>query len=110
MPIEIGHLISKRKPLVVEWEGERVNLAYRPYTLAIGQAITDALREGDRTYVVEEMERLLIEWDITEEGEPLPIDAESLGRLPLELLNAISRAILEEMYPNRKSGGATAAS
>lgn len=109
MPIEIGHLINKRKPLAVAWQGETVNIVYRPYTLGIGQEIRDALAKGNRSYVVEEMERLLIEWDITDQGQPVPINQETLSMLPLELLNAISQAMLDEMYPNRKSGGNTAA-
>lgn len=108
MGIEIGHLAAKRKPLAVEWAGETVNVVYRPYTLAMGEQLRAAVL-ANKSYVVEEMERLLLEWDITEDGEVLPIDAASLTRLPLELLNTISDAILTEMYPNRRSGGATAA-
>ena len=109
MPIEIGHLVSKRKPLKIEWAGETVNIVYRPYSLSIGQEIRDALTGDDRHYLIEEMRRLLVEWDITEDGQPVPIDEESLERLPLEFLNAVSRAILDEMYPNRKSAGSTGA-
>ena len=61
MGIEIGHLAAKRKPLAVEWAGETVNVVYRPYTLAMGEDLRTAAATGKRSYVVEEMERLLLE-------------------------------------------------
>lgn len=118
MPIRVLDLVNKRKEIVVEWEGEQVKLAYRPYSQVIENAMkevaTKAAAEGakgiDRGATIEQLKALLLSWELVgEDGKPAPISYETLDILPSPLLIAMNRAIVAAMYPNLTSGASTAA-
>lgn len=51
--------------------------------------------------LVEQLAILLTRWDITHEGQPLPVTAETLAALEYEALAAIRDAIYEPIYPKK---------
>ena len=101
MPITIDELLAKRRSLAVRWEGETINIVFRPYT----DAGADAPMGEDRVYA--ELAATILEWDITEDGQMFQVDAENMRRLPKALLIEIQHSLIRDMYPNLRSGGAS---
>jgi hypothetical protein len=106
---DLGTLLSKTRKIDVGLgEGEPIHIEYRPGAITgLCIAMSDAVGAFDGTYAF--LVDVLTDWDITEEGKPLPINDETLRRLPWQAVDAIKTAILEDARPNPKravgSGG-----
>ena len=112
MPLEIGDLANKVKPVTVKWEGETVEVAYKVAELT--PAYQSMLQKMDTKKMEQEEQwqivlRILSSWDITDGGKPAPLAKETFAKLPTSLLMAIVNALLEDINPNPKSGKPSAA-
>ncbi len=105
MPVRVDELINKRKRISVEWEGEKVNVTFRPFTRLMQERAT---ADGGRFGLYEELEALIVDWDVTENGKPYPTTVERLKELPLGFLIAVDQAINAELLPNRLNASPTA--
>jgi len=110
VPIRVLDLVNKRKEITVEWEGEQVKLAYRPYSQIIENQMKLVAESSDRGATIEQLKALLLWWELVgEDGKPAPISYETLDVLPSPLLIAMNRAIVAAMYPNLTSDANTVA-
>lgn len=112
MPLDIRSLSARSREISVEYAGEIIRVTYAPakVTPAWERGFQEALKDEWRTRaLVDALAEILVGWDLTEEGAPLPVTRESLARLPLDLLGAIFSAIMEDLRPNPTSAGPSAA-
>jgi hypothetical protein len=104
MPVTLSHLKKNRKPLEVPFEGDKVNLVYKPgeVTPALGQEMVD---DSNKMPAVMALARVLESWDVEDDSQPkgaddhfpvLPIEDAVLAGLPSHFLNALLRAIYED--------------
>lgn len=95
--MDLKNLLSGRpKDVKVEWLDHMVMVTFDPmlFTPALQAKVSEAeMSKG----VVDLLVRLLKGWDITENGEPYPINETTIGELPLGFLTAIVKAIGEEL-------------
>lgn len=114
MPIKIADLRKETRPVSMEWEGETVNLKYRPgaVTAQMQMSAAGIATVGDKAdliveYVgdyVESMALLIAEWDVMgEDSKPLPITVDNLRQMTLPFLFAIFGAIMGAYNPNARS-------
>lgn len=116
MPITLQSLINKRKEITVEYGGDTVMIAYRPYSQAIDDKLKVATAKAAQDdgnaaipLMIRQLIAILVDWDITDGEVKAVISEEVLRPLPTAFLIAISKAIAEDQYPNLMSGGDTAA-
>lgn len=93
---DLKDIIGMRVPVTFDWNGTTIALAYRPYSERIEREI-----KGDDEWDADAMKRLLvrvvIDWDITSQGQPLPITEENLGELPTDLMFSLFYAVLNDL-------------
>jgi hypothetical protein len=113
MPLDLSDLKAKTRAVSVQYEGETINITYRPqavnpeYQSMVGKTIKGNVENQSEAW--ERMLAVMADWDIVDGGKPLPINRETLGMLPTNLLGAIFDAIITDALPNLKSGGTSAA-
>ncbi len=104
---ELNDIINLRIPVNFDFHGTPINIAYRPYSTEIEQRV-----KGDGAWESKSMNQLvakvLIDWDLTQQGKPLPITEESLSKLPtllqLYLFYAVQNDLREGKLPSVNSG------
>ena len=111
--MRLSDLAKDRRTVTVTVNGGTVSVTYRPG--GITPQSEDALREliaeqRAGASLVAMLSGILVEWDLQDdEGQPYPMDAESLRRLPTVFLSAIAEGISADLRPNQPSGGSSAA-
>ena len=112
MPIHLTHVRDETRSVVVDYAGEKMTAEYARNALSTREwreirkrAAGDA-ETADDEFAVAVLSRLLKKWDLLDadgpKAKPLPLTKEQLDDLPPGLLNAIVRAITENMFPNEK--------
>lgn len=76
--------------------GETLNFKYRP-ALITADAVDLLTSAQDVSTMGKFFAELIVSWDLTKAGEPVPVSAEQLMGLPLHLLRSISNAIIEDV-------------
>lgn len=98
MPISLAELQSNLRTLVIDYDGEKVQVVYRPGILT--PATNDDFAKQS---VVEQLETLLVSWDVLDDkGKPLPVTTDLLNQLPGRFLAHIAAEISGDMRPNAK--------
>lgn len=104
---ELKDIIGMRVPVKFEWHGTEIEIAYRPYSERIEQEVKggeDWTQETMKALVV----RVVLDWNITSDGKPVPIDTDTLEQLPTDLQLALFYAVLNDLrnptLPNVTSG------
>jgi hypothetical protein len=111
MPIEIGDLFTKRTKKVeisidvVDGDDEKIVVTYSPdkYTLALHNKIQAATKEKSVDVLSDLLFDLLVTTDITEKGKPYPLTKESLERLGLPILMALSLGVQSDLTLGKAS-------
>lgn len=107
MPISLADLTRKTRTVVVDFDGDTINVTYAPGRLTPGveSRLTQANEDGrPASGVADELARLLLSWDIMgDDGAPAPITSDLLHELPTALLLRIVAAIGEDSRPNAQS-------
>lgn len=100
--MDINSIKADRARGKVEYMGEEVSFQYRP--AMITPENYKVMSDGQN---VDELgtffEGILASWDLTNEGQPLPITAANVAKLPLALLRAIANFIAREV-PSKDLG------
>lgn len=98
--MRLSNLINQRSHIIVEVEGEgEVHVHYNPsiYT----PNFLEEMRDMD---TVVALGKLITEWDLeNDDGTVYSLETEEISKLPLRFLNAVMRAITEDMVPKSKS-------
>lgn len=106
--MDIQALKSRTRQVTVEYEGERLNVEYRPGALTgalVDQVTTAAGEQGQSAVIAEALAQVMAGWDATCGSEPYPPTHENLMALPLRLLSDVFRAIVQDAAPPPPSAG-----
>jgi len=105
MPVELSDLLSNKRWIGVEMGGHVISVAYRPGATSLRRQAElqrqmrqlQAAENVDEVVIVDSVASVFCEivcdWDLTENGRSLPVNAESVGNLPGIIYNAIMDAI-----------------
>lgn len=103
MPINIEH--EEVRTADVEFGGETAAVLF--YPRRVTKAYYDELDNGDGDAIdrlIASLVVLIKDWEVIgADGQPLPVTVETLRRLPIDFLSAVSAAIREARVPNPKS-------
>jgi len=93
---ELGSF-TRQRPLTVSVDigGEPVEFVFD------GNAVTPRWME---TSLVEGLELALLSWNLTENGQPLPLSKGNLERLPYPVLTRLTEKLLEAATPASEEG------
>lgn len=102
--MDVGKYKAVTKPLTFEFEGEVINLTYRPnvYTLGLQRRLVESQSEGDIDTLTSQMVEFIASWDLTEDDEPLPLTKEGIEKVPLMVLKALDEAIADALLPSEE--------
>jgi len=106
--MDIQALKSRTRQVVVEYEGEKLNVEYRPGSLTgalVDRVTTAAGEQGQSAVIADALAAILADWDATADGQPYPPTPENLLALPLRLLSEVFRAVVQDAAPNPSSAG-----
>lgn len=106
--MDIQALKSRTRQVVVEYEGEKLTVEYRPGALTgalVDRVTTAAGEQGQSAVIAEALSEVVAGWDATCGGEPYPPTHENLMALPLRLLSDVFRAIVQDAAPPPPSAG-----
>jgi hypothetical protein len=104
MPINLSNLKNDKRTVTAHYFGDECGVTYRPSELTptVESAIRDA--EGN-TVLVDTLCKLIVAWEVMgDDGQPLPIEPDTLGNLPSAFLGAILQACRDDMLPKSKNG------
>jgi hypothetical protein len=117
MPVDLSDLKTRRvRDLVVDLDGAgAVALRYRPdaYTDELETAFARLGDQGRLTGAfVALFAPMLVGWDLTDGGEPLPCDPAGIAKLGAPLCKALYLAIVRDVFadPKASSGSSNGAS
>lgn len=111
MPLDLARLAAGVAHLEIPYGDEALAVDYRPERVT-GRtfgllARAHAGGDLDLAGLFAELARLLVAWDLTEDGVPVPTDAPNLERLGMALVGTILRAILADAAQNPTRAPAT---
>lgn len=121
MGIRASHMRDKVRTVEVEWEDETLEVGIRPgrYTGALMERIQEATREGERAEASGDMDaaraavqivadttaEVIAWWDVLDdEGNRLPVDADTLNMLPLTFVQHVMAKAGEAVRPPTNRG------
>ena len=84
------HVPYKDQELTIEYQPERVGMNLQRAWLRLGQPPHDV------EPLLEQLATILLSWDLSRGGEPLPLTTDVLGALPVALTGTIAQNILED--------------
>lgn len=83
-----------------------MTVTYRPTTKEIQDQYVAHIRDSSKTLIdrmAADLAITIVEWDMTDDDGPVPPTLENLILLDGQILNSISKAITEHMYPPKKA-------
>lgn len=90
---------TRELPEPVEYQGQKLNVSYKPAVITTEFAADMKQAEDDQN--VEGMARgaglMITDWDMTNQGEKIEPSNELLRQLPLGLLGAIFQAVMNDV-------------
>jgi hypothetical protein len=101
--MDLKHVIKPKetKKTVIKFGEEELNVSYKPmaYTAELEMRM-EAARSKPASTAASILSEILVEWDLLENGEPVPITKERLQKIPLEFLGMVFEGITKENSPN----------
>ncbi len=94
---------SAEKTLVVKFGEDALTVILNDGALSLAdlRRMNEDADDADRTAAW--LSRVLVRWDLTDDGEPVPLTAEELAKLPLAILNPVSQAIADAVQVPKSS-------
>lgn len=107
MPIRASALTADRRSLKVAFGDDALSLTYKPSAVNAVQEARE-LEEREKGQHLMAQARSLAEiitgWDLVDDdGAPLPVSAEIIAPLGLDFTAKVTRAILDDLLPNRQT-------
>lgn len=94
--MDLQNIIADRASAVAKFMGEELAFRYRPGLLT--PDLFDRIQNGmSQDELGELYATILVDWDLTKNGREVPITAESVKQVPIQLLRAIMTAIMEDV-------------
>jgi hypothetical protein len=98
--MRISGALAKARPLTVEFEGDTLNITYRPssYSVAELEKLVDDDAAGKKPQpvrIIEMMQQMIVTWDLLEEnGEPIDVqNTERMKELPTSIFTTIMQTV-----------------
>ena len=92
---DLKQIIGVTLPVTVKWGEMEINIAFRPAVLTPEWVDSWSELSVDRALF-----ELVSSWDITSDGEPLPVTEEAISSLPPMCRKAMHTAIVGAIFPN----------
>jgi len=100
---DLSELRGNTSETFAEYNGQKIRIVFDAdfYT----PEIEESLSASDRpvSALASALSRCVVEWDITDNGKPVPIDERVLRSFGVGLLSAIAQAVFEASTPNAAS-------
>lgn len=115
MPLDIGKVKSKTALVQVEYAGEIINVSYFPnrITPEYQQTVKELTNAPSDSYTEKDGWALMLSvverWDLQDDGKEIPVTPDAVNIVPLSVLGAIYRKVMEQTRPNPTSGETSAA-
>lgn len=92
------------KPLAVDFDGEVINITYRPniYTLGFTRRLVEAQQAQDQDAIAQYFVDFIASWDLLEGDVPIPLTPEGVERVPFEILGALDSAVANALGPSEE--------
>ncbi len=98
--MRISEATIEQKPLAVTFGSATLNLVYRPLSYTVKE-MEDATKDRDPKNIVRTMQRLLVEWDLTDDdNNPIPLSDEALVEIPSHIFTGIMQAVAKDSRPD----------
>ena len=95
---EFRDLFSERSELSIESNGQSWRIVYDPSRWHVRWHIRSTEETVPYADVIDMLARVIVEWDLTLDGEPLPCDEESLWAFPRKVIDQLyQRVFMAEM-------------
>lgn len=111
MPIQLSALTADRRTITIPFPNDTLTLTYKPSSInAVQEARELEERAGGKHLHAQarSLAEIISSWDVLdEEGNPAPASVEVLSTFGLDVVSKITRAILDDLLPNRTSGAAS---
>lgn len=118
MPLDLGHLQTNTKALRIDYgEAGDVNVTYRPANLtetsirqlrAIQASATTIDTMEEKLAALNTLLRqLVVSWDLTRDGVPIPLTEEALSEVPMDVRGDIVTAIVGDTRLGERTGTPT---
>jgi len=107
MAIELADLLRDERKLTVKVAAGELEITYRPsaFTAAAEERYLDAIENKRVNYAyAQALSEILTDWDLTRNGEVIPIIPDELKHLPAEFLADVFLAVVQD---NRMGGKET---
>lgn len=111
MPVRLSALTADRRTIKVPFGDDTLTLTYRPSAI---NAVQEARELEDREKGLHllsqarSLAEIISSWDLQDDdGQPVPVEPEVLGQLGLDVTSALTRAILDDLLPNRTTAPAS---
>lgn len=111
MPIKLSALTADRRTVTVPFGDESLTLVYHPSAInAVQEARELEDREKGQHLLAQarSLAEIIASWDLQDdEGKRVPVSEEVLAQLGLDVTGALTRAILDDLLPNRTTAPAS---
>lgn len=111
MPVRLSALTADRRTIKVPFGEDTLTLTYKPSAI---NAVQEARELEDREKGLHLMAQarslaeIIVSWDLQDDdGAAVPVSAEVLSQLGLDVTSALTRAILDDLLPNRTTAPAS---
>lgn len=105
MPIRISALTADRGTVTVPFVDDTLKITYKPSAINVEQEERELADRAEGRHLLamaKSLAELVESWDLLDdEGKPVPVSVEVLSPLGLTVLQKITRAILDDVLPNR---------
>lgn len=112
--MDIGKVMANTTECDVEFGGEHARVRYFPnkFTPRLQSQLREAQMQPGGT-PVDTLAPFIVAmvgwWDLTENGQPVPVTLERVSNLPAPFLDKVIKAIAEDMAPNREPANGSVA-
>lgn len=109
MAVKLDEMQGRTKTLVVNWDGEKVDVSYFPnvVTPELLEKVAEASEKDNLDVLGVMLEPVIEWWDILlEDGSRLPTDSATIKKVPMSFLNNLQDAIQEAQRPPESSSSA----
>ncbi|AZF90301.1 MAG: hypothetical protein BPHS0_15 [Phage 5P_3] len=115
MPLRLSSLKKSLRTITMEWDDNTLNVTYRlgevtPERADRLAAMFEESRAEDRSNaeIWADILAVVESWDILgDDGNPLPVTAETLAQIPITILRGIAEEITEDARPMKKKSRAS---
>jgi hypothetical protein len=105
VPISLSALTADRRTVKVPFGDDTLTLVYKPSAVNAVQEARELEDRAEGRHLLSQarsLAEIVISWDVEDDsGQALPVSEDVLGALGLDVTSKITRAILDDLLPNR---------